>query len=84
MSRRDELLKLANMFHLQAKLSGTKDVKWALRKMGDEYQFEAEKLQGQSAESQTTNDPVMREPSGIDVGTLQKMRRRPRLSSLKT
>ncbi len=52
MSRKNELLKLANVFHSQAELSGTQPVKWALQKMGDEYQREAERLRGQSSESQ--------------------------------
>ncbi len=42
MSRKNELLKLVNVFHSQAKRAQTDTVKWALRKMGDEYQREAE------------------------------------------
>ncbi len=37
MSRKDELLKLADVFHSQAERSGTQPVKWALQKMGDAF-----------------------------------------------
>ncbi len=57
MSRKNELLKLANVFHSQAKLAQTHTVKWALCKMGDEYQREAERLRGQSSESQMRRGP---------------------------
>jgi hypothetical protein len=50
MSRKDELLKVANVFHLQAKRSVTPTVNWALHKMGDEYQREAESLQGRPSD----------------------------------
>ncbi len=57
MSRKNELLKLANVFHSQAKRAQTHTVKWALWKMGDEYQREAERLRGQSSESQMRRKP---------------------------
>ena len=47
MSRKDELLKLAQLFHLQARLTLDRPAKQALRKLGDHYQNEAKKLQGQ-------------------------------------
>jgi hypothetical protein len=37
---------LANLFHLQAKQSGMRPVRMALRKIGDDYRHEAERLQG--------------------------------------
>ncbi|MGA9437184.1 MAG: hypothetical protein WBV76_03175 [Pseudolabrys sp.] len=46
MSRKDELLKLAQLFHLQARLTLDRPAKQALRKLGDHYQNEAKKLQG--------------------------------------
>ena len=47
MSRKDELLKLAQLFHLQARLTLDRPAKQALRKLGDHYQNEAKKLLGQ-------------------------------------
>ena len=47
MSRKDELLKLAQLFHLQARLTLDRAAKQALRKLGDHYQNEAKKLQAQ-------------------------------------
>ena len=47
MSRKDELLKLAHLFHSQARLTLDRSAKQALRKLGDHYQNEAKKLQGQ-------------------------------------
>jgi hypothetical protein len=47
MSRKDELLKLAHLFHLQARLTLDRPAKQALRKLGDHYQNEAKKLLGQ-------------------------------------
>ena len=47
MSRKDELLKLAQLFHSQARLTLDRPAKQALRKLGDHYQNEAKKLQGQ-------------------------------------
>ena len=47
MSRKDELLKLAELFHSQARLTLDRSAKQALRKLGDHYQNEAKKLQGQ-------------------------------------
>jgi hypothetical protein len=54
MSRKDELFKLADLFHSQARLAGSRRVKEGLRKLGDQYQHEAEKPQREvSAESRT-------------------------------
>jgi hypothetical protein len=47
MSRKDELLKLAQLFHSQARLTVDRPAKQALRKLGDHYRNEARKLQGQ-------------------------------------
>jgi hypothetical protein len=47
MSRKDELLKLAQLFHSQARRTLDRPAKQALRKLGDHYQNEAKKLQGQ-------------------------------------
>ena len=47
MSRKDELLKLAQLFHSQARLTLDRSAKQALRKLGDHYQNEAKKLHGQ-------------------------------------
>ena len=49
MSRKDELLKLAQLFHSQARLTLDRPAKQALRKLGDHYQNEAKKLQGQAS-----------------------------------
>jgi hypothetical protein len=46
MSRKDELLKLAQLFHSQARLTLDGAAKQALRKIGDHYKQEAEQLQG--------------------------------------
>jgi hypothetical protein len=54
MSRKDELFKLANLFHSQARLAGSRRAKERLRKLGDHYQHEAEKPQREaSADSRT-------------------------------
>ena len=47
MSRKDELLKLAQLFHSQARLTLDRPAKQALRKLGDHYQNEAKRLHGQ-------------------------------------
>jgi hypothetical protein len=47
MSRKDELLKLAQLFHSQARRTLDRPAKQALHKLGDHYQNEAKKLQGQ-------------------------------------
>jgi hypothetical protein len=47
MSRKDELHKLAQLFHSQARRTLDRSAKQALRKLGDHYQNEAEKLKGQ-------------------------------------
>jgi hypothetical protein len=49
MSREDELLKLARLFRSQARLTHDRLAKQALRKLGDQYQNEAKKLQGQAS-----------------------------------
>ena len=41
MSRKDELLKLAELFHLQALKTGTPAVKQTLHRMGQYYRNEA-------------------------------------------
>jgi hypothetical protein len=57
MSRKDELLKLAHLFHSQAALTLDRAAKQALRKMGDHYQHEAKQLRGQaSSDSDTTTE----------------------------
>ncbi len=43
MSRKDELLKLANLCHLQANMTRSRATKQSLRKIGDHYQHEAER-----------------------------------------
>ena len=47
MSRKDELLKLAQLFHSQARITLDLSAKQVLRKLGDHYQNEAKKVQGQ-------------------------------------
>jgi len=49
MSRRDELLKLARLFHSRARLTQSRPARQALRKLGDHYQNEAKKVQGQGS-----------------------------------
>ena len=49
MSRTDELLQLAQLFRWQARLIQDRPAKQALRKLGDHYQNEAKKLQGQAS-----------------------------------
>jgi hypothetical protein len=56
--RRDELLKVANVLHSQAKRSQTPTVKWALQKMGDEYEHEAVMLRGQPSEGLRHRRPL--------------------------
>jgi hypothetical protein len=67
MSRKHELLKLAKLFHLQAKLAKSRAAKQALRRIGDEYQHEAERLQG----PELSKEPVASRPSG-GVGRMPK------------
>lgn len=74
MSRKDELLKLAQLFHLQARLTWNRAAKQALRNIGDRYQHEAERLQGQASldtELSIEPDPVANVPSSA-VGRLPK------------
>ena len=46
MSRKEELLKMAHLLHLQADAMSTRDAKQAFRKMADYYQREAKQLNG--------------------------------------
>jgi hypothetical protein len=50
MSRKDELFKLAQLFHSQARLTLDRPAKQTLRKLGDRYQKEAKELQEVSAD----------------------------------
>jgi len=64
MSRKDELLKLAQLFHSQARLTLDRAAKQTLRKLGDHYQHEAKKLQGQpSADTHTESTSGKRSPA---------------------
>ena len=55
MSRKDELLKLAQLFHSQARLILDRPAKKALRKLGDHYKNEAKKLQTVSPDPTESN-----------------------------
>ena len=50
MSRKDELLKLAELFHLQASRTGTPGVKQTLHRMGQYYRNEAAHAPDRDAE----------------------------------
>ena len=52
MSRKDELLKLAELFHLQARRTGTPAVKQTLHRMGQYYRNEAAHAPDRDAERQ--------------------------------
>jgi hypothetical protein len=52
MSRKDELLKLAELFHSQASRAGTPAVKKTLHRMGQYYQNEAAHSPDRHAERQ--------------------------------
>jgi hypothetical protein len=52
MSRKDELLKLAELFHVQASRAGTRAVKQTLLRMGQYYQNEAAHASDRGAERQ--------------------------------
>ena len=52
MSRKDELLKLAELFHLQASRAATRAAKRTLRRMGQQYQNEAAHASDRGAERQ--------------------------------
>ena len=54
MSRKDELFKLAQLFHSQARRTLDRPAKQALRELGDRYQNEAKKLQGQTSADGTS------------------------------
>jgi hypothetical protein len=47
MSRKDELFKLSQLFHSQARRTLDRPAKRVLRRLGDHYHDEAKKLQGQ-------------------------------------
>ena len=47
MSRKDELLKLAELSDSQARPTLDRSAEQSMRKLGDRYQNEAQKLQGQ-------------------------------------
>ena len=65
MSREDELLNFAKMFHSRASLIGTRQVKWALWKMGDEYELEAERLHAEKLLK------MQRRPNKFSYGSLK-------------
>ena len=52
MSRKDELLKLAELFHSQARRTGTTTVKQTLDRMGQYYRNEAARALDRGAERQ--------------------------------
>jgi hypothetical protein len=52
MSRKDELLKLAQLYHSQARRAGTPTVKRTLHRMGEHYQNEAAQAPDRHAERQ--------------------------------
>jgi hypothetical protein len=64
MSRKDELLKLAELFHLQALRTGTPAVKQTLHRMGQYYRNEAA-----HAPDRDSGDP------GSSIATLSRLRK---------
>jgi hypothetical protein len=56
-SRQDELLRLADLFHSQANLMRSRAAKQSLRKIGDYYQHEAEHLRRQASSDSDTEQP---------------------------
>jgi len=56
MSRKDELLKLAHLFHSQARRTLDRRAKKALRKIGDDYQNKAKTLQEQVSADLTKSE----------------------------
>ena len=56
MSRKDELIKLAHLFHSQARLTLDRRAKKVLRKIGDDYQNEAKTLQEQVSADLTKSE----------------------------
>jgi hypothetical protein len=62
MSLKDELLKLAKLFHSQASRTGTPDVKQRLLRMGQYYQNEAAHASDRHADQQRTLKRVNRYP----------------------
>ena len=64
MSRKDELLKLAELFHLQASRTGTPAVKQTLHRMGQYYRNEAA-----HAPDRDSGDP------GSSIATLSRLRK---------
>ena len=59
MSRKDELFKLAHLFHAQASRMGTPALKQKLRRMAEYYQIEAKQLNEQ-AQRRSYDDPIRR------------------------
>jgi hypothetical protein len=57
MSRQEELLKLAKLFHSQASTTQSPAAKRSLRKMGDYYQHETKQLGGQASSDSGTERP---------------------------
>jgi hypothetical protein len=62
MSRKDELLKLAELFHLQASRAGTSVAKQTLRRMGQHYQNEAAHAPDRGAERHRSLKLLNRNP----------------------
>ena len=59
MSRKDELLKMAQLLHSQARRTGTTGVKQMLHRMGEYFQNEAKQLKEQ-ASPRSYDDPIRR------------------------
>jgi hypothetical protein len=62
MSRKAELLKLAELFHLQASRAGTPAAKHTLRRMGKHYQNEAAHASDRGAERHRSLKQLNRDP----------------------
>jgi hypothetical protein len=62
MSRKDELLKLSELFHLQASRAATPAVKQTLRRIGQHYQNEAAHASDRGAERQRKLKQLNRYP----------------------
>jgi TolA-binding protein len=56
MSRKDELLKLAHLFHSQARLTRDRHAKKMLQKIGDDYRNKAKTLQEQVSADLTKSE----------------------------
>jgi hypothetical protein len=59
MSRKDELFKLAQLFHSQANRMGTTALKQKLRRMAEYYQNEAKQL-NEKLQLRLYDDPIRR------------------------